>query len=504
MLDVEIRKDNIMKEKVLLDTNMLVYLLDDNVLDEKITKITKFLYDSDEYAIVVHPHTFYEANKIKDLRKKEIFMSKLKVYNIIENPPRATEDFNDIAGVKNTHDLVDNDLLYALERNCVSYLISNDKELCKKGKKLGLGSRTLSIDEALEFFKSEEKKPISTPIFIREENLYNIELEDPFFSSLKMAYKGFEEWFVKKQREGKKAYITRDSNQNITSFLMLKEEGENEDYSDFEIPFIPKKRLKVSTFKVSDTGKKIGESFVKIMIEEAIKQNVDEIYITTFENQEALIYLIKQYGFEFFTYKTTITNDDTIKKECVYVKSIKQKDGYPFVNIETQGIFIIPIKPQYHKLLFEEAESEMQITFEDLQGINTSANAIRKAFICKSKIQKIRPGDIVLFYASHDKKAITSLGIVDMTWNKFETIEEISNMVRKRTAYSEKELNDVAKLNSLVIMFKHYITFKNPIKLEFLYENKILKGPPQSIVQISKSKLQKIILQSGSEEMFVG
>lgn len=41
---------------------------------------------------------------------------------------------------------------------------------------------------------------------------------------------------------------------------MLKLEDENEDYSDFVKPFKPARRLKVSTFKVTDTGKKIGEN----------------------------------------------------------------------------------------------------------------------------------------------------------------------------------------------------------------------------------------------------
>ena len=38
-----------MKEKILLDTNMMIYILDDHVLDEQISKLTKILYDSDKY-----------------------------------------------------------------------------------------------------------------------------------------------------------------------------------------------------------------------------------------------------------------------------------------------------------------------------------------------------------------------------------------------------------------------------------------------------------------------
>ena len=61
-----------MKEKILLDTNMLIYILDDNILNDKVAKITKTLYDSDIYNIVVHPRTLDEAEKIKDGRRKSI------------------------------------------------------------------------------------------------------------------------------------------------------------------------------------------------------------------------------------------------------------------------------------------------------------------------------------------------------------------------------------------------------------------------------------------------
>ena len=63
-----------MKEKVLLDTNMMIYILDDHILDKKISQLTKILYDSDKYIIAIHPNTIIEAGKIKDQNKKEIFI----------------------------------------------------------------------------------------------------------------------------------------------------------------------------------------------------------------------------------------------------------------------------------------------------------------------------------------------------------------------------------------------------------------------------------------------
>ncbi|MBR3153033.1 MAG: EVE domain-containing protein [Clostridia bacterium] len=491
-----------MKEKILLDTNMMIYLLDDHILDEKISKLTKILYDSDKYIIAIHPNTIVEAGKIKDQNKKDIFISKLGVYKIIDNPPRATEDFNKQVGFKNKNDLIDNEMLYAVIRNCVSYFITNDKELLKKAEILKLNDRVLSIDNAINKFKQEEKVIIETPVFIKKEYLYNMDLNDGFFTTLRFDYKGFDNWFIKKQRNEEMAYVTTTRDNKVTSFLMLKEEDENEDYSAFEKPFKPAKRIKVSTFKVSDTGKKIGECFIKIMVNEAIQKNVDEIYVTTFEKQESLIYLLEQYGFNLFTYKNTIKSDDTIEREAIFVKNIKDKSQYPFVQIKEQRIFVFPVIPKYHKLLFEDAEGSYQISIDDTQGKNTSANAIKKAFISNAKIKKIKPGDIVLFYSSYNKKAITTLGIVETTWNEFESQEEIFNIVRKRTAYDKEELKYVTKLDSLVIMFKHYITFKNPITYDFLYNNGIVNGYIRRPISIAREDFEKIIEEGQTQNMF--
>ena len=64
-----------MKEKILLDTNMMIYILDDHVLDEQISKLTKILYDSDKYVIAIHPNTIVEARKIKDQNKSPRFIA---------------------------------------------------------------------------------------------------------------------------------------------------------------------------------------------------------------------------------------------------------------------------------------------------------------------------------------------------------------------------------------------------------------------------------------------
>lgn len=72
---------------------------------------------------------------------------------------------------------------------------------------------------------------------------------------------------------------------------MLKIENEEENYDFFDIKFKKKKRIKISTFKVIDSGKGIGEIFMKLILEYAQKNNIDEIYITIFPKYKKLISL---------------------------------------------------------------------------------------------------------------------------------------------------------------------------------------------------------------------
>lgn len=479
--------------KILLDTNLLIYREDHSVIDDKVLELTKILYDSNKYKIVVHPMTIEDISHIKDSNDREIFYSKVKVYETIERPPKATDDFNNLVGCsKLPNDLIDNNLLYAVYRDCVSYLITNDNKLKNKAQKVNICDRVLGIEDAIKLFKPLEEKEIRTPAFINYEYLYNVELDDEFFDSLKVDYKGFEIWYKKKSRAGNKAYITRYPNNKIGSFLMLKVEDENEDYSRFKEPFKKGLRLKVATFKVANTGNKIGESYIKIIVNEALKNKVDEIYVTVFEKQEALIKLFSEYGFIQKTTQMTEKADGSFEEELVLVKSMNN-NTYPNFDWSNKNVFIVPIQQQYHEMLFPESETSTQLSFGDLQGINTYANTIKKAYICKAQTQQIKNGDILLFYASENKRSITTVGIVDNVFSNFATPEDLYAMAIKRTVYSLEEIKSNFASNSKLILFKYYRTLKEPITYNSLIENKLLKNVPMSIVRVDSNLTKKII-----------
>jgi hypothetical protein len=64
---------------------------------------------------------------------------------------------------------------------------------------------------------------------------------------------------------------------SIGALLIYKTENEP---IDSKPPLPKKKRLKLSTFKVTHVGHKVGELFIKLSIDFAVKNNISEIYLT--------------------------------------------------------------------------------------------------------------------------------------------------------------------------------------------------------------------------------
>ena len=89
----------------------------------------------------------------------------------------------------------------------------------------------------------------------------NINLNDPFFDSLKADYKEFIDWFNKKKDNNEGAFVFFNSQMLLDGFLYLK--NEDEELNDV-IPKQPsKKRLKIGTMKINPHGTRLGERFIK-------------------------------------------------------------------------------------------------------------------------------------------------------------------------------------------------------------------------------------------------
>jgi rRNA-processing protein FCF1 len=358
-----------MNNTVLLDTNILIYREDNKIFDKKLQKLLNTINNPD-YHLLIHSLSLEEIKGYKNEERKKIILSKINSYQKINNYYNfdLNNEFKEIINPKenNTHDFIDNSLLFAVFNDDVSFLITEDKEIHKKASKLNklkenFSERVFTISDALNYFKVD--LPVM-PYSIKYTTVNELDIIDPIFDKLKADYPRFDSWFTRIQKRRRKCLVYK-INETIGALLIYKEEEEIiELYDQDNLP--SKRRMKIATMIVTSTGYKIGEFFLSWILKYSLDKNLEEIYLTHFiEDDDALVYLIEEYGF--------INIGNKYKDEAVFVKVIDKnmvenkinklistesaldlaKKFYPyFYDGEKVNKYIVPTRPEFHKKLF--------------------------------------------------------------------------------------------------------------------------------------------------------
>ena len=482
--------------RILLDTNIIISREDYEVLDEDLNILFK-IFNELNVEVLVHPKSSVDLLHDKDRKRKEIILSKFKTYKKLEFPPDPLKDKNFIKKVgipKTENDIIDDFLLYAIYKDAVNFLVTEDKGIHKKSPKINIENRVLFILEAIDLLQRNIlREEIKVPPAINKTTIANIDVNDPLFDTLRVKYPGFNKWFFEKSKNGRKCWYYK-KNTTLGAILIYKDENQEIN----SIPPLPKKkRIKISTINVSYTGHKIGELFLKLSIELAIKNNISEIYLTHFtEEIDYLIDLIKEFGFR----KEAVKKWDDGRLEDVYIKKIfiEEKEIKNLSPLEISNIYypnfydgikvkkhIIPIRPEYHNRLFTDFPKRQTTLNEHAGKFIIEGNTIKKAYLCHAITKKIKPGALLIFYRSHDIKGVVSLGIAEKIFYNLTTLEEVANIVGKRSVYSLSEIEEITQRPTTVILFNHHFYFKRILNYKQLVDYNILRGPPQSIKEIN-------------------
>ena len=272
-----------------------------------------------------------------------------------------------------------------------------------------------------------------------------IDLNDTFFDSLKEDYPGFETWFQKKSKDNSKAYV-QYTNNNLQAFLYLKNES-GEELSDV-IPVRPAcNRMKVGTFKIDAHNTKLGERFVKKIMDAALYMKADEIYVTIFPKHEGLIRILQRYGF----------NEEGKKgEELVLVKNMKALTGdiikdYPLLTTTGKRKFLLSIYPKFHTKMFPDSilQNEESQKYELIKDISYT-NSIHKIYLCfMSDTAQLQRGDLIAIYRTKDDKGsaryrsvITSVCQIEevKTNNDFANVEDFLAYTNYYSIFDPEEL----------------------------------------------------------------
>lgn len=497
--------------KALLDTNIIIHREASRVINQDIGILYRWL-ERAKYTKCIHFLTIQEIEKHNDKSTVESFNIKLKSYEQITIPSPLQKEVSEISGKfdKNKNDTIDTQFLNEVYIGRVDILITEDKKMHRKAKELGIEDKVFTIDTFLEKTFGEHPDLVNYKVLnVQKLKFGRINLEDDFFTSLKEDYDGFDRWFIRKYDE--EAYVTLNSNNGLLlSFLYLKTENKDEIYSNINPVFPPKKRLKIGTFKVINNGFRLGERFMKVIFDNALKNNVDEIYVTIFDKrdeQRRLIDLFEQWGFVLWGKKGD---------ELVYIRDFNKiiqhkslKHHYPYIS-KNSDCFITPIYPEYHTELLPDSILNTESPEEFIEDF-PHRNSINKVYVSRAMEPHPKHGDLLIFYRTggYYKSVITTIGITDEVKYDFNDENDFVAYCRKNSVFPEEELRKMWNYRDnrpFVVKFLFVYSFPHRINMKELVDLQILSGAndaPRGFKKISKDQLNLILKKTRSDESFI-
>lgn len=499
--------------KVLLDTNIFIHREAATAVNDDIGILFRWL-DNLHYTKCIHPISVAELEKYKDAKTLKSMKIKLGNYNVLKTTAPISQE---VLAVSKEVDVGENDkndtlIINELYSSRVDLLITEDKLLLSKAVLLGISDKVYTIDSFLEKVTTDNPALAEYNVLaVRQEFFGNLNLNDNFFLSFKEEYPGFEKWFNKKADEI--AYVCQ-SDGELVAFLYLKKEGGAENYTDIEPVFTKKTRLKIGTFKVDLNGYRLGERFLKIVFDNALRFRVDELYVTIFDKsmeQIRLINLLENFGFCFHGKKRSSAGE-----ELVYVRDFSRKASrdtpkltFPFFSAEAE-VFLTPIYPQYHTELFPDSILRTESPHDFIEN-EPHRNAISKVYISRAIDRSPRSGDIIIFYRTggYHKSVVTTIGIVEQVTDNIQSEADFIRLCRKRSVFTEAELSEHWNYRSnrpFIVDFLYTYSFPSRINMRRLIEIGVLAGredAPRGFKVITKENLINILRECNVDESLI-
>lgn len=485
--------------RYLLDTNILIPLEDSRIpLRESLANFVR-LANEHGHQLVYHPASAEDIQRDSNVARRANTLQRLKQYTSLEARPAcpwntAETDANDAA---------DNEILYALHCDAVHALVTEDRGIHDKARARGLLGRVYTIQTAEDRLRRlHERQTVVLPN-IQEVELYSLTpaLSEPFFDSLRASYALFDDWFRAKAREGRKAWVVREPDGRLGAICVFAHQ--NREHITEEGRTLRGAGLKLCTFKVDlpVRGRKIGELFLKIAFRYATAHDLEEIFLHGDDQDHFLFGLLEDFGFSRIgTHPGSNGRDAVYLKEHPREPPANQLEPFQYLrryfphfrHDNAIGKFIVPIRPEFHDVLFPDYPLGKGKQLRLFTAQNQAGNAIKLAYLCHAPTKVMSPGDVVLFYRSGDHSAITSLGIVE----SYETLTDadiVASRVKRRTVYSMEEITEKVKRPTKVMLFRLVKHFQQPLYLTWLTSHGITKGAPQSIMHISTAAFERIL-----------
>lgn len=372
------------------------------------------------------------------------------------------------------------------------------------------------VEEMIADIKKKETNLNENSMDLQIERFSDINLENPFFDSLRASYPEFDEWYLKKAAAGATAYCYYIEGE-LKDFLYLK--IEEEELTDIT-PVLPaKRRLKVGTFKVDNEDRHTtrGERFMKKIMDKAVAEDVDEIYVTMFptDELEKLIAMFERFGFSHVADK----NHEDGRSEYVLVKDMRTQVNnllldYPFVKKAGSDKYVLSINPEYHTKLFPDSILKTEHKYDLIQDVSET-NSIYKIYICWMRDAKIlQPGDKLVIYRTSDNKGPAAFRSVCTsvcsvcevkTFSDFANEDAFVRYTNRYSVFSERELRGwyKSKNHFTVIKMVYNIAFTKKVINKMMKEQVGLHPNYWGFFKLTDAQFEKLLELGEIDERYI-
>jgi rRNA-processing protein FCF1 len=444
--------------------------------------------------VFVHPASRDELVEGKNPDRVRQRLAELAKFETLAEAPVSAQLRAEIgpvvAGSNNDRDLR---ILAALNANAVNLLVSDDDGLRRRARRIGIGDRVLTLDDAAAMLEDLEPSVASTPPMVDHVESYALDFDQGIFSTIRNEYSDFDQWKAKVQGDStnRECFVIKESDNAYAAIAILKINEADCDYK------FTKPVTKISTFKVGQdfSGNRYGELLLKAVLQSQRDHRVRSAYVEVWDSHQQLIDFLGAFGY--------LDGGSSTKGERVLVKTYHPRDGTlsaldyhirygpPAVSM-TSGVFVIPIIERWHDQLFPECIPDVDQL--PLPGFSVSTrpwgNALRKAYLCNSPSQQLEPGDAILFYRS-GLQAVSVVGVVVRTV-RTSSSDEVLNLVGGRTVYGASDIRELAshRFGVLVILFRRDRVIDPPWTRPELEAHDVLKAPPQTVTRVKEAGTQ--------------
>jgi rRNA-processing protein FCF1 len=295
--------------------------------------------------VFVHPATKDELVEGKNPDRVRQRLAELAKFEMLAEAPVSAQLRAELGPiVPNSNNDRDLRILAALNANAVNLLVSDDDGLRRRARRIGIGDRVLTLDDAAAMLEGLEPSVASPPPMVDHVQSYALDFDQAIFGTIRDDYSDFDQWKAKVQGEStnRECFVITEIDNAYAAIAILKVNEADCQYG-FTEPV-----TKISTFKVGQdfSGNRYGELLLKTVLQSHRDHRAGSAYVEVWDSHQQLIDFLNAFGY--------FDGGSSTKGERVLVKAYHPRDdtlsaldyhiryGPPAVSAKAR-VFVIPI-----------------------------------------------------------------------------------------------------------------------------------------------------------------